>query len=38
MRSAYRIVKADIFNFNKISFIIGVALILKVVISSNKVS
>jgi hypothetical protein len=34
----YRILNKDMYNFNKTSFIIGVAAILKVVTSSNTIS
>ena len=34
----YRILNKDIYNFNKTGFIIGIASILKAIISSNTIS
>ncbi|KAF2681994.1 hypothetical protein K458DRAFT_456452, partial [Lentithecium fluviatile CBS 122367] len=37
-RCAYRILDKDIYNFNKIEFIIGVTSMSKVITSSNNIS
>ena len=34
----YRILNKDMYNFNKTDFIIGIASMLKVIISSNTIS